>query len=322
MKTGANSYSPNFFIVGAAKAGTTSLYQYLSQHPDVYMSPIKEPNFFATDIQLEAIRPEVKERLRLLDASSFLRGDMKKTMHRAFITKPDEYAALFRFAAGKKAIGEASASYLFSDKAAANIHQYNPDARIIMILRNPVQRAYSHYLMDRRMAVTGLPFEEALEEERKHPVRSWGSTSLYLELGLYAGQVKRYLDLFPRDQVLILLNEELREHPEDTMKRVYAFLGVDTAFSTNFEKEFNAAAVPRNTLVKKIISVNLLRVKVRRALKNSFLKRFIRKALFAKPAEERPSAAVNARLLEYYKNDIQSLSKLIQKDLSKWLQIS
>jgi hypothetical protein len=80
-----NSKNPNLFIVGAAKAGTTSLYQYLSQHPAVYMCPIKEPNFFAKDIQLEKVRPEIKERFRLLEIDSFIKSDMKNSIHSALI---------------------------------------------------------------------------------------------------------------------------------------------------------------------------------------------------------------------------------------------
>ena len=126
------------------------------------MSPIKEPNYFASDINLDAIREEVKARIKLLHIDEYIKSDMSKTMHRAFITSFDQYLALFRFAKDEKAIGEASASYLFSKTAAKNIYQYDPNAKIIIVLRQPVQRAYSHYLMDQRMALTNLSFEDAL----------------------------------------------------------------------------------------------------------------------------------------------------------------
>ncbi|MBK9638978.1 MAG: sulfotransferase [Bacteroidetes bacterium] len=176
---------PNFFIVGAAKAGTTSLYQYLSQHPEVYMSPIKEPNYFSTEIKFEEVRTEVKERIRLLKINSFLKGNMRKPIHRAFINDIKQYESLFRFVGNQKAIGEASASYLYSPYAAKAIQEYNSEAKIIIILRNPIQRIYSHYLMDRRMGITNLPFEEALEAEKSYQPRQW-SYILYLELGEYS----------------------------------------------------------------------------------------------------------------------------------------
>jgi len=310
----------NFFIVGAAKAGTTSLYAYLEQHPDVYMSPIKEPNFFSDDIKHEAIREEVKARLKLLNVDEYIKGKMDKSMHRAFIKSPDQYHALFRFAKNEKAIGEASASYLFSSTAAKNIYSYSPEAKIIIILRNPIQRAYSHYLMDLRMAVTDLSFEDALIEEQKHPVRNWGATSLYHELGLYYEQVKRYLEIFPEEQVLILLNEELRDQPADVLQRIYQFLEVYPNFEVSFEKEHNTASVPRNLFFKKIITVNTFRVKIRRALKNSFLKKYVKNLMFTKPQNEKIKPETSTALSVYFKNDIQRLSQLINKDLSSWIQ--
>ena len=309
---------PNFFIVGAAKAGTTSLYHYLAQHPAVYMSPVKEPNYFSSDIDQGAIREEVKARIKMLNVDEYIKGDMNKTMHRAFITSFDQYLALFRFAKNEKAIGEASASYLFSKTAATNIFQYNLNAKIIMVLRQPVERAYSHYLMDQRMALTNHSFEDALTEEKKHPVRNWGATSLYLELGLYYEQVKRYLDLFPPHQILIILNEELRHSTEATMKKVYTFLNINSNFKVSLEQDFNTAAIPRNPFVAKLITINTFRVKIRRALKHSFLKGIIKNLLFTKPEKGEMLSETNDQLHEFYRDDIKSLEQLIDKDLSTW----
>lgn len=314
------SITPSFFIVGAAKAGTTSLYQYLSQHPQVYMSPIKEPNYFATDINTTALREEVKERMKLLDVDQFLKGDMRNTMHRAFIRKADDYSALYRFAKTGQVAGEASASYLWSKEAAKNIRGYLPSAKIIIILRQPALRMYSHYLMDRRMAVTTLSFSEALKTDQQHPHRSWGSTSLYHELGEYYEQVKRYLDFFPRSQVLILFSEEMKADPVKTAQTVFQFIGVDDTFIPDVSTGHNEAVVPRNTIISKIISINYLRVKVRRALKRTFLKKHIKKALFEKAGGEPMSADLYNEITESYRNDIQQLSTLIQKDLHAWLQ--
>lgn len=316
----SSSNQPNFFIVGAAKAGTTSLYHYLAQHPDVYMSPIKEPNFFATDIDHEAIRPQVKERIRLLNIDQFLKGPMTNGIHRAFIRKPEDYAALFRFADGKKAIGEASASYLFSQTAAQEIHQYNPEAKIIILLRNPVQRMYSHYLMDKRMAVTTLSFEDAIEDDKKNKVRNWAAASLYLELGEYYHQVKRFKELFPAKNILILLSEELKSNPAETIQQVYKFLNIDENFQPDFTREFNTAVVARNSLLQKIISINYLRVKIRRLFKNTGLKKHIKQAVFTKPEESQMPIETKTKYTEYYKSDILKLSELIQKDLHKWIQ--
>ena len=312
---------PNFFIVGAAKSGTTSLYAYLNQHPEVYMSPIKEPNYFASDIDQGAIREEVKARIKMLNVDEYIKGDMNKTMHRAFITSFDQYLALFRFAKNEKAIGEASASYLFSKTAATNIFQYNSKAKIIVVLRQPVERAYSHYLMDQRMALTNYSFEDALSEEKKHPVRNWGATSLYLELGLYSEQVKRYVDLFPPQQILIILNEDLRQSTEAIMKKVYTFLNVNPNFKLSVAQDFNTAAVPRNPIVRKLITVNTFRVKIRRALKHSFLKGIIKNLLFTKPEKGEMLSETKKQLQNFYDEDIKLLEQLIDKDLSSWKKI-
>ncbi len=311
---------PSFFIVGAAKAGTTSLYHYLSQHPQVYMSPIKEPNFFATDIDTNTLRQEVKERMKLLDVDGFLKGDMRNTMHRAFLKHPDEYKALFRFAQPGQVSGEASASYLWSKEAARNIHTYLPTAKIIIVLRHPALRMYSHYLMDRRMAVTELSFEDAIKADSQNPHRSWGSASLYHELGEYYEQVKRYYDIFPASQILVLFSDEMKAAPVTAAQQVYAFIGVDHSFTPDTSTGHNEAVVPRNGLIGKIISVNYLRVKIRRALKRTFLKKHIKKALFEKAGGEPIPAETYNRLTESYRENIQQLSSLLQKDLHTWLQ--
>jgi hypothetical protein len=313
---------PNFFIVGAAKAGTTSVYQYLSQHLDVYMSPIKEPNYFSTEINFAEIRPDVQERIKLLKIDSYLKGDMKRTIHRAFIKDQHQYESLFRFATNQKAIGEASASYLYSPVAANNIRKYNPDAKIIIILRNPVQRIYSHYLMDRRMAVTQLSFEEALQEDKMNPRKMWGSKSLYHELGEYYEQVKRFYDAFPPNNILVILSEELRADALAVMQKIYQFLQVDATFRPDLNQEFNTGVAPRNPIISKLISFNYLRVKIRQTISSKAVKKFIRNLLFKKPNNEPISEETQRRLTEYYSEDIKKLSKLINKDLSKWQKIN
>lgn len=312
---------PNFFIVGAAKAGTTSLYHYLAQHPEVYMSPIKEPNYFSTDIDINAIRPQVKERIKLLNIDEFIKGPMKTNIHRAFITQESQYLALFRNVNSEKAIGDASASYLYSQVAANNIHRFNPEAKIIIVLRHPVQRMYSHYLMDRRMAVTTIDFEQAIKEDQNNPSKSWGSKSLYFELSEYYEQVKRYYDVFPSSQILVLLSDELRADAKSTIKRIFRFLEISTDYEPDLKYEFNSGVLPRNSIVSKIITNNYLRIRIRQAISNRSIKNMIKKILFKKTSEEKLSVETNKILLEYFRDDINKLSKLIHRDLDKWLKI-
>ena len=171
---------PNFFIVGAQKAGTTSLYYYLKQHPQIYMSPRKEPHFFE-GMHWDFYRP----------------GRMALP-----VTDLADYQALFEGVTDEKAIGEASASYLYSPKAPTLIKRSIPYARLIAILRNPADRAYSNFLHCVRAGRESIvDFAEALRVEEGRIKGNWGPLWHYKQKGFYYAQVKRYLDTFGRDPV-------------------------------------------------------------------------------------------------------------------------
>lgn len=187
---------PNFFVVGAAKAGTTSVYNYLSRHPEVYMSPVKEPHYFASDMNTEHFRDNYKPVMNK-DLTTYLEGDLKEPVFQAYIREWSQYVKLFKNVKNEKAIGEVSNSYLYSATAAKNIHDKIPDAKIIIILRNPVDRAFSHFIMDLRTGYSEPPFMDAMKKDMALPLKGWGVSNLYVEIGLYYEQVKRYMELFP-----------------------------------------------------------------------------------------------------------------------------
>ena len=146
---------PNFFIVGAPKAGTTSLYHYLDQHPQIYMSPIKEPNYFASEIRPENFCEELQPRVQRDqdELREYLRGPTFQKRFGGIVAEWSDYLRLFQNAGAENAIGEASVCYLWSQTAARNISAKIPSARIVMILRDPVERAFSQYL---QMSASGL----------------------------------------------------------------------------------------------------------------------------------------------------------------------
>ncbi len=149
---------PNFLVIGATKSGTTSLYTYLKQHPEVYM-PMKEPNFFA----LEGREPP------------FFRGpEGWKEPSQKRITDLEGYRTLFAGASGEKAMGEVSPLYLYAPQAAYRIRRYVPEAKLVAILRNPVERAYSAYMHLVREDREPLGFAEALKEEERRIQSNWG----------------------------------------------------------------------------------------------------------------------------------------------------
>ncbi len=197
---------PNFFVVGAAKAGTTSFYAGLHHHPDVFMAYPKEPHHFTQ------VNPPHELR-----------------WHFEGYTDRQRYLRLFEGRRGSKAIGEASTSYLWHPQVARRIHRQVPDARIIISLRDPVERAYSHYLMHVREGIQNLSFYDALLEDMERTEEAWAISHFYVGKGCYAEQVSRYLEVFGRDHVKIVLFDDLKRDPAGMLHEVLQFLDLDPA---------------------------------------------------------------------------------------------
>lgn len=310
---------PDFFIVGAAKAGTTALYSFLSQHAQVYMSPIKEPNYFSLDINPEHLRPQVKKRLEAENLEQYFKEGMKRILHRAYLRDEQQYLQLFSAAPVDVKAGEASASYLYSEVAAAEIKKFNPDARIIIILREPASRAYSHYLMDLKLGFVNGDFANALAMDAAAQPKGWGASSLYKELGMYAAQVERYLSTFPREQVLILLHDDLKNDEKGTLRKIYRFLNIDEEFLANKDGFRNESAVPSGNIARLLLRSGSLRVKMRNLLEKTPLKPFLLKLLYKKPVMTNKDRDTILQLKREFNNDVQKLSALIQRDLKQWL---
>jgi hypothetical protein len=293
---------PNFFIIGAQKAGTTSLYYYLKQHPQVYMSPRKEPHFF------EGRHSEYRKRGRSLPP----------------VTDIGDYQALFEGVTDEKAIGEASASYLYSPKAPALITRSIPDAKLIAILRNPADRAYSNFLHCVQLGREPLAsFVEALQAEEKRIRGNWGPLWHYKQKGFYCTQVKRYFDTFGQDQVKVYLYDDLRAKPIGILRDIFRFLDVDQTFVPDLSIEHNTAGLPRNrsifAVAKRLASRNpALEVAIVERFLPAALRRYVKNQVFVKP----PPLPVGVRrqLIDSYREDILKLEELIQRDLSPWLE--
>lgn len=199
----AQALWPNLYVVGAVKSGTTSLYAYLRQHPAIFFPDMKEPHFFT--------RPTPSPEQRHLIT---------------FIRDEASYLRLYEDADERPWRGDASPSYLWCPEAPERIRAVSPDARIIIILRDPVERAYAQYLMDYSEGAIHEPFYEALLRDWNRPDKGWGVSQLYGELGLYTGQIQRYRAVFGTDHVLVLLLEDLKKEPRVVLRRIARFLGV------------------------------------------------------------------------------------------------
>jgi hypothetical protein len=290
---------PNFLVIGAMKSGTTALYYYLEQHPQIYMSPVKEPNFFCFEGRED------------LDGES--------------ITRIGPYQDLFRHVSSEKAIGEASHCYLYEPKAAARIKYYVPDAKLIAVLRNPIDRAYSHFLhMVRNGTETLADFAQVLQEEETGAYQERGSQH-YIGRGLYYGQLKRYFDTFDRDQVRVYLYEDLSNVPIDTLQDAFRFLGVDDSFVPDISLRRNVSGHPkykfldgflrRPSPVKHAFKV-YLPARLRWRLSKAF--DYLKTRNLAKPPPVQPE--VRRQLIGVYRDDILKVQELIHRDLSGWLE--
>lgn len=311
------SFQPSFFIVGAAKAGTTTLYNWLASHPDVYMSPVKEPNFFAKDIDTSKLRPQVKKRLDAQDLDGFISKGMNGTLHRAYITDANQYNDLFSGMKPGMIAGEASASYLWSHVAASEIKKYNPSAKIIVVLRDPATRAWSHYLMDRKLGFTEQSFTDALKNDQQLKVRSWGAASLYVDLGMYGEQLKRYYDVFPASQLLILRNEDLKHDAQGSFDKICSFLNIRNS-KVSTASDANVAAVPKNRIAETILSFDTVRVRVRRMIKGTALHSTLRKLIFTAPSKSQEDQQTINELRKLFSDDITQLEQLTHQDFSSW----
>jgi hypothetical protein len=285
---------PNFFLVGAAKAGTTSLYAYLSQHHDVFFPAIKEPHFFTE------VRPSAEQQF-LIEA----------------ISKRSAYLRLFARAAGHQVIGDASPSYLWHPEVPRRIRETVPQAKIAMILRDPVERAYSHYLMDYREGAQSRPFYQALLHDMSRSEKGWGVSYLYYELGLYAQQVKRYLETFTPERVKILMFEDFRRDANGVLRELAAFLGLDPKPLAQIDtsRRYNSYAAPRNQYLRRLAGAKFSRI-IGQALVPRSVGLFIFERIFLRQ-EPKPPLDPRARdlLCSLYERDLDDLERVLDRRL-------
>jgi hypothetical protein len=278
---------PNFLIAGVKKAATTSLYNYLHQHPQVFMSGVKEAKYFLYD----PANPEhVKASLTVFPVRTL-----------------QAYAELFAGANGALAIGEASPGYIDSAWAAQRIHALIPKVKLIFCLRNPVEREYSSYLMRVRGGYESRQILQALAEDEPQ-----------LRDNTYHRLLTPYYALWPRKQIKVILYEEFTSRQVAIMQELYRFLGVDDHFAPDVTVQYNVGGTPRNWWLQHLI------VRVR---KYRYLRRYIPAALrtkFTKLANGNlappPTMPLEARLLltRLYRADLPQLEELIGLDLSAW----
>jgi Sulfotransferase domain len=272
---------PNFLIIGAAKGGTTSLHHYLRQHPQIYLTPVKETNFFWTEA----------------------------TEHgRKTVQTLAEYERLFADANGARAVGEISPQYLNSATAAERIARDLPHVKLVVSLRHPADRAWSDYLGRVRILRERGTFDDAIRPG--HTILEWG---------FYAPRLKRYYDRFPRQRIHVILYDDYAADPHGTLRSLFRFLDVDESVGVDTTTKHNPAAVPRSNVLNRILwpaVVAASSVTPKRWRGTGLLAKLMAKTYRKAPAFP---PELRARLIDVYRDDILATQQLIGRDLSRWL---
>jgi hypothetical protein len=304
-----------FFVAGVPKAGTTALCQFLGQHREIFMCPIKEPTFFAAR-ELLSFEPKSRSSIQAKAAAleRWLAGEVPDPPDEGFALKWRHYEALFRAVRGERAIGEGSVTYWWAPGAPRAIQGRFPEARFVLILRNPAERFFSQYLAT-RWAAPRRTFGDciALGLERRD---GWG---VVLDVGRYATHLERFFGCFPREQFSIHLYEDFCASPHAVCRAIFAFLGVDPDQPIDVSLRINEPSLPRSPLLHAaLLSLGAQRGVLkwvpgpwREPLRGLFRGRRSREVML--PEDRRV-------LTEHYRSDVEKTAKLIGRDLSSWLR--
>ena len=295
----------NLFIVGAAKSATTSIYYYLSNHPEVFFPKLKEPRFFSS--KYYSFPHKGNKDIEFTD--------------RFIIRTLQDYENLYIGHKGEKIIGDASVDYLYIYQTAKDIHEYNPQSKIIIILRDPVQRAfsqYSHFVRDNRELET---FEKALKLEEERIAMGYEFGWHYRKVGLYFEQVNEFIKTFEREKILILFFDDIEKDTRQTLEKICQFLDLDFSLIQNVKlMKHNTSGKSKSKLLNKLL------------FKHFGLKNFIKKifpygklvylktllnSLNTDKSFSNQELAIS-QLKKYFHEDIIKLEKLLNKDLSGW----
>jgi len=292
---------PTFLLIGAGKSGTTSLFQYLCHHPDVYGTSPKEPRFFATQANLPP---------QLADAPWLVRTW-------------EEYLSLFDGARPDQARGEASMAYLHSSGVVEGVRARIPDVRLLVILRHPAEAAWSHYLMSRRGGRGSRSLGQMIDEEPLEPRVSpfENNDHALVRIRFYHDHLTRWLEVFPAEQLLVLLHDDLVSEPEALVRRAWAHIGVDPTAPIDARERHNVGSAPRSMGIHafaarsgtagRLVKGALRHVPGRRAVQDRVNR------WNERPAPSLPDG-VRQQLLDIYREDTTALEAMLGRDLSAW----
>src|SRR5579884_671893 len=307
---------PNFFVAGAPKAGTTSLCNYLGQHPDVFMSPIKEPNYFALEVRPRNFEPRYRERIqrRVDELHVRLANREPGELPSGITVEWQDYLCLFRGAGARQAIGEGSVSYLWSPTAPSRIVERLRRPKVIAVLRDPAERAFSQYLQDLGNGEIRWSFSRHLEAAFRERERQLGPLYPFLEYGLYDQQVSRWIAAVGAENMHVIWYEDFRDRPAEVLAGVFAFLGV-REFAPDMSKRYYESWVPRATGAAALAKRSGIWKALRRAAPAGVVS-LVRRHAYRERSSITLKASDRTRLVEYYRPHVLNLSALMQRDLT------
>ena len=283
-------------MVGAPRAATTALYHSLGQHPDVFVPPVKEPHFFSW--------PEVGD--------TYYRSPRRTggAGRGAFVGDKTAYLDLYRSRGSGQLAGDFSTSYLFRPEAAERIHRRRPDARIVMVLRDPAERALSHHRMDLRDGYTDQPLRALIAPDAHDP----RFRREYIDVGRYASQVERQLHTFGSDRVHIVWFDELTADPDATLGALHRFLGIESRTEERVLAVRNSTGSPRSTTAARVAPA------LARAVGPVAGPRFRRlgRALLFRSEPPPAEPGLREELVDLFRADVEALERLIDRDLTAW----
>ncbi len=294
--------APNFFVVGAGRSGTTSLHEILGQHPDVFMCPRKSPNYFAAHL-----------------AQPGWETPVATAMARHWVHDADEYRALFDGATTQRAVGEVSPVYLQALDVAPRIDSEHPDASIVAVLRNPVDRAHSHFVGRRRDGIEIYStFAERAERELAAPLPDDVAFGHLIGCGRYHHFLRPYVELFGADRVTVVLYDDFVADARAVVAEIFEAIGVDVDFVPELSARSNRTGIIRNGPARAVWTRT---VRVRTALRPHLpdrLRAMVGRPFLAELDKPELDQRLRQRLGDVVRDDVAALEVLLDRDLSRW----
>lgn len=296
---------PNFLLVGAAKCGTSSLHKYLDQHPDVFMSKVKEPRFISSQVTPFPLNGP---------------GDHK--VEAWYVKEYEDYVKLFEEAGDRRAIGESSADTLYFHRGTIPvIKQYLGDPKIIIMLRNPVKRAFSAYQHLVRDLREDLSFEDGLKEEPNRIKNNWELIYHYTAASRYYDSVKAFMDNF--SAVRVILTEDQEKRPQQLIREIFRFLDVDPDCDVNTEIRYNMSGKPKSQWLHQFLFQGNMARKIAQPIVRTLFSPETRLRISQKIQEKNLTRLTinpetKIKLHQYFEDDIRKLEGLLDRDLSLW----